>query len=106
MPSEGCVCQKCWIKVSIFHEFYTQIECIHRSNEQIVVEYITDAIKSAEPDDEWAFPSEGIDAMPQAAEKRRGKPNVIGKYDEESLMNRESKKKNKNKENNQRTSSY
>lgn len=30
----GAVCQKCWLKVDIFHNFYQQIEHIHRPTEQ------------------------------------------------------------------------
>lgn len=34
-PSEGCICQKCWVKMSVFHEFHTDIECLHQLRENM-----------------------------------------------------------------------
>lgn len=57
-PEEGSVCQKCWVKVSVFHEFYTHIECLHRANEEIFAECIVDEIKASvdSESDNWEFP--------------------------------------------------
>lgn len=63
-PAEGFVCQKCWIKVSVFHEFYIHVENVHRSKENIFVESIIDAIKTDvdSESDEW-----GLDTAPESA---------------------------------------
>lgn len=40
---DGLVCEKCWLKVEIFHEFYIRIEEIHSTlykNENIFVDNI------------------------------------------------------------------
>lgn len=60
-PKEGWVCQKCWVKVSIFHDFYIQIECVHRSNESIFAECIGKESKhtrdAACDNNNWEFPA-------------------------------------------------
>lgn len=43
MPNEGYVCRKCWLKVSIFHEFYNYIESIHASDHPIFPDPESDA---------------------------------------------------------------
>lgn len=79
-PTEGYICQKCWVKVSVFHEFYTQIECVHRSNDSIFVESIVDDIKPTvdSDSDKWDFePAElaPFDEKPRIVLKRtKGRP--------------------------------
>lgn len=38
MPNEGYVCQKCWVQVSVFHEFYICIESKHGAGHAIFIE--------------------------------------------------------------------
>lgn len=75
-PIEGHVCQKCWVKVSVFHDFYSHIECVHRSNESVFVESIVDMKHNAETySDDWFedFPpeSQSIDAEPAPDRKQK-----------------------------------
>lgn len=45
-PSEGNVCRKCWLKVFLFHEFYTHIESIHGTQLTIFVDNLPDPASS------------------------------------------------------------
>lgn len=38
MPTEGSVCRKCWLKVSIFHEFYDFIQSVHAAGHTVFLE--------------------------------------------------------------------
>lgn len=38
MPNEGSVCRKCWLKVSIFHEFYDFIQSVHATGHTVFLE--------------------------------------------------------------------
>lgn len=42
---DGYVCRKCWLKVSIFHEFYTYIESMHDTGQERMMECGSDAMK-------------------------------------------------------------
>lgn len=75
-PIEGYVCQKCWVKVSVFHEFYTHIEYVHRSNESIFVESILDDVK---PDvdsdsDQWVEEDFPPEVAQNVSKRKRGRP--------------------------------
>lgn len=42
---DGYVCRKCWVKISVFHDFYLHIEEVHQSRERIFAVNIDDETK-------------------------------------------------------------
>lgn len=74
---DGHICQKCWVKVSVFHEFYIYIENLHRSNETIFAESIMDDIKPIVDSDsdnwDYEFPPVEPDAD-EKAKRKKGRP--------------------------------
>lgn len=84
------------MKVSVFHEFYTHIECLHRSNEEIFAECIVDEIKPSvdSESDNWEFPPEeesfnkSFDEKPKNALSRKKTESEYSSSDDNRHSNR------------------
>lgn len=50
VPDEGFVCRKCWLKVSIFHEFYDYVQSVHATGHTVFLECDLDVKEDIEVD--------------------------------------------------------